>query len=155
MMSRSRNLFSLPLFVVSLFGCNAEHESTRDGRLDLVIRPEGTAASDRPLQGRFVLNDRDGRLVDWIEVVNVYQTSRVTLPEGLYLFEWQPALPFEAAEQAAAGFSERSVGALPIPIAAGRVTTVNARATLVPYSDGELAARSEEIPSVEILISRR
>jgi len=154
-MSRFRSLVSVPLFVVSLFGCYAEHESTRDGWLDLVIRPEGTAASGRPLQGRFVLHDRDGRLVDWIEVVNVYQTSRVTLREGLYLFEWQPALPLESAEQVAAGFIERSVGALPIAIAAGRVTNVNARATLVPRTDGELAAGAEEIPSVEILITRR
>src|SRR6188768_2538024 len=154
-MSRFWSLVSLPLVAVSLFGCNAEHESTRDGRLDLVIRPEGTAASGRPLQGRFVLHDREGRLVDWIEVVNIYQTSRVTLPEGLYLFEWHSALPLESAEQLAAGISERSFGALPIPIAAGRVTTVNARATLAPGSGGELAARSEEIPSVEIPITRR
>ena len=154
-MSRSWRLVSLPVLMVSLCGCDAEYASTRDGRLDLVIRPEDTAAGGRPLQGRFVLHDQEGGFVDRVEVVNAFQTSSVTLAEGLYLFEWQPHLPLESADQVAARIQQTSVGALAIPIAAGRVTTVNARATLVPIHDGELGASSEEIPSVEILIARR
>jgi hypothetical protein len=147
-------LVSLPALLASLVGCDADAATAHEGRLDLVIRPDSAAVSSRPAQGRFVLHDQQGRFVDRIEVVNLYQTSNVALPEGTYSLEWQPALAFESEGDIAARLSEVSLGALPVSISTGRVTTVNVRATLIPSSDGALAALGDDMPSVQILIAR-
>jgi len=147
-------LVPLPLLVASLLGCDTEAATAHEGRLDLVIRPDSAPVSSRPVQGRFVLHDRQGQFVDRIEVVNLYQTSNVALPEGMYSLEWQPALAFESEQDVAARLDEVSLAAVPVSISAGQVTTVNVRATLVPSSDGDLAALGEDMPSVQILIAR-
>ena len=153
-MSRIWRLVSLLVLVASLLGCDSEAATAHEGRLDLVIRPDSTAVSSRPVQGRFVLHDQRGQFVDRMEVVNLYQTSSVALPEGVYSLEWQPALTFESEANVAARLNEVSLGAVPLSISAGQVTTVNVRAELVPVSDGALASRSEDMPSVQILIAR-
>ena len=147
-------LVSLPLLVASLAGCDTEYASAHEGRLDLVIRPDSAAVSSRPVQGRFVLHDEQGQFVDRMEVVNLYQTSNIALPEGVYSLEWQPALAFESEEEIAARLGEVSLGAVPVGIRAGRVTTVNVRATLGSSSEAEPAALAEDMPSVQILIAR-
>jgi hypothetical protein len=147
-------LVSLPVLVASLLGCDTEAATGREGRLDLVIRPDSAPVSSRPVQGRFVLHDQQGQFVDRIEVVNLYQTSNVALPEGVYSLEWQPALAFESEQDVAARLGEVSLAAVPVSVSAGQVTTVNVRATLVPSSDGDLASLGEDMPSVQILIAR-
>ena len=147
-------LVSLPVLVASLLGCATEAATGREGRLDLVIRPDSAPVSSRPVQGRFVLHDQQGQFVDRIEVVNLYQTSNVALPEGVYSLEWQPALAFESEQDVAARLGEVSLAAVPVSVSAGQVTTVNVRATLVPSSDEDLASLGEDMPSVQILIAR-
>jgi hypothetical protein len=153
-MSSSWKFVSLPVLVACLVGCDTEAATAHEGRLDLVIRPDSAAVSGRPVQGRFVLHNQQGQFVDRMEVVNLYQTSNVALPEGLYSLEWQPALAFESEDEVAARLSEVSLGAVPVGISAGRVTTVNVRATLIPGSDGTMAALGEDMPSVQILVAR-
>jgi hypothetical protein len=150
----SWKLVSLPVLVASLVGCDSEAANAREGRLDLVIRPDSDAVSSRPVQGRFVLHDQQGQFVDRMDVVTPYQTSNVALREGMYSLEWQPALAFESADDVAARLGEGSLSAVPVSVSAGRVTTVNVRATLVPGSDGAVASLGEDIPSVQILIAR-
>ena len=147
-------LVSLPVLVASLLGCATEAATGREGRLDLVIRPDSAPVSSRPVRGRFVLHDQQGQFVDRIEVVNLYQTSNVALPEGVYSLEWQPALAFESEQDVAARLGEVSLAAVPVSVSAGQVTTVNVRATLVPSSDEDLASLGEDMPSVQILIAR-
>lgn len=137
-------LVSLPVLVASLLGCDREAATANEGRLDLVIRPDSAAVSSRPVQGRFVLRDQQGRFVDRVEVVNLYQTSNVALPEGVYSLEWQPALAFESEAEVAARLSEVRHGAALLSISPGQVTTVKVRAELAWVSDGALASRSEE-----------
>ena len=147
-------LVLLPVLVASLLGCDTEAATGREGRLDLVIRPDSAPVSGRPVRGRFVLHDQQGQFVDRIEVVNLYQTSNIALPQGVYSLEWQPALAFESEQDVAARLGEVSLAAVPVSVSAGQVTTVNVRATLVPSSDGDLASLGEDMPSVEILIAR-
>lgn len=147
-------LVSLPVLVASLAGCDAAAAIGHEGRLDLVIRPDSAAASSRPVQGRFVLHYEQGQFVDRVEVVNLYQTSSVALPEGMYSLEWQPALEFESADDLAARLGEVSLGAMQVSVSAGQVTTVNVRAALHPLSDGALAGLGADMPSVQILVAR-
>jgi hypothetical protein len=144
----------LPVLVASLMGCDTTDATGHEGRLDLVIRPDSAAASSRSVQGRFVLHDEQGQFVDRMEVVNLYQTSSVALPEGMYLLEWQPALEFESEDELAARLSAVSPGAAPVSVSAGRVTTVHVRAALHPLSDGALAGLGGDMPSVQIWIAR-
>jgi hypothetical protein len=140
-MSRIWKLVSLPVLVASLLGCDTEPATAHEGRLDLVIRPDSAAVSSRPVQGRFVLRDQRGQFVDRVEVMNLYQTSNVALPEGVYSLEWQPALAFESEAEVAARLKEVSRGSLLLSISPGQVTTVKVRAELVPVNDEALAFR--------------
>jgi hypothetical protein len=154
-MSLISRFVSVSILLASSVGCRVEMAPTDEGRLDVVIRPDSGAASSRPVQGTFVLHDQDGHTVDQLAVVSLYETLSVALREGTYLLEWQPALSFESAEDVAAREREgASVGVVPVLIAAGRVTTVNVRAALVPSADAEIATRDTGLPSVDILIAR-
>jgi len=154
-MSFISRFVSVSLLIASSVGCRVEMASSDEGRLDLMIRPDSGAASSRPAQGSFVLHDQDGRTVDRLAVVSLYETLSVALREGSYLLEWQPALSFESADDVAAREREgASVGAVPVIIAAGRVTTVNVRATVAPSADAEIATLDTVLPSVDILIAR-
>ena len=148
-MSRFWKLVSLPVVVASLLGCDNGRATSHEGRLDLVIRPDSALASSRPVQGRFVLHDQRGQFVDQVEVVTLYQTSSVALTEGEYSLEWQPALTFESEADVAARLREVDPGARPLSISAGRVTTVNVRAALLPSSDEDLTARPLNVPAPE------
>jgi hypothetical protein len=143
------------VLVAGSAGCHTEPASHAEGRLDVVIRPDGAAASSRPLQGSLVLRDPDGHAVERLTVGSVYETHSVALREGAYALEWQPQLSFDSAEgvASAAGEAVRFATA-PVRISAGRVTTLNVRAALATAPAAEIAALDEEIPSVAIRIAR-
>lgn len=154
-MSPISRLVSLSILVASSIGCRPEPPPSGDGRLDVVIRPDSAAASGRRVEGSFVLHDQDGRTVDRLAVVELYDTLSVALPQGAYSLEWQPELSFTSAEDVdALARSAAGDTAAPVVIAAGRVTTVNVRATLAPNREREMFAQDEELPSIEIRIAR-
>ena len=158
-MSLVSRLVSASVLLASSVGCRAEVAHTEEGRLDVVVRPDSAAASGRPVQGSFVLHDmlqaKDGRAVDWLAVVDAYETLSVALPAGAYWLEWRPQLSFGAVEDVAARARETAkVGAVPLVVAADRVTTVNVQVALAPSPDAEVSALDADTPCVDILIAR-
>jgi len=154
-MSQFWKLVSLPVFLASsVVGCGTEKKASHEGRLDVEVRPDNAAASDRRLEGSFAVRSQDGRIVERRVVVNPYQTLNVALPEGPYRLEWRPAVSFGSEQQAAARARELSAGGTSLSVVAGRVTTVYARAVFTPEADAEPSAPAPDIPSVEILIAR-
>lgn len=153
-MSLFWKLVSLPILVVSTFGCTTQHSASYAGWLDLVMRPDNAEVSGRRTEGSFAVQTQEGRTVDRLMVVNPYDTLSVALPEGSYLLEWQPVLEFQSQQEAAARAGSISAVGTPFNILAERVTTVHARVVVTRDADPELAALTRDIPSVEILISR-
>ena len=154
-MSLISRLVCVSALVASSIGCRTEPAPGAEGRLDVVIRPDGALASTRPVQGSLVLRDQGGRCVDRLAVMSPYETLSVALLEGAYALEWQPLLSVDSTEGVATTARETGTFAsAPVLISAGRVTTLNVRAALASGSDAEIAALDEEIPSVDILIAR-
>jgi hypothetical protein len=155
--SRIKGLLSISVLIVaSVLGCKAVAQHPGLGRLDLVIRPDSAAASSRPVQGRFLVRSLEHERAERIEVNSPYETLSVPLREGAYTLEWQPDLPLRFSDDPAVWAGELSSApvAQPLSILAGRVTTVQVRAAVEGGISQQRLALSEDLPTVQILVSR-
>jgi hypothetical protein len=152
-MSRIWSLVSVTVFMGSIVGCYADTARSDDGRIDLVIRPDSTASSSRPVRGSFTLRSLERRSFERIPIESPYQTLSIPLRAGSYTLGWEPELAFEANGDAlsAARLALASAGVRspPIAILAGQVTRVNVRASLGSSVAPERTALAMAAPCVE------
>lgn len=152
--------WKLPCFIVllaGLFACSDAAVERSNGRLELVIRPDSTAASHRPLRGSFLLHGLDQPTRVRIDVdAHGYLTRSVSVVPGSYALQWQPALDLDTLGglHPAAEDLRRMLSTEPrvlLVVAAGRVTTVNVRSTLDAVRAARVVAASAAPPKPEHL----
>ncbi len=155
-MSRIKSLLSSSVLVAAALGCTAVAQDSGKGRLDLLIRPDSTAASSHTVRGHFVVRDLERGNTERVALGSTYDTISVPLRAGAYTLEWLPEVPLRISDDPAVWASELRAAAVPHPLSinAGRVTTVRVRAQEQSAGE-ERVARPEELPSVEILVARR
>ena len=134
MASRNRPPVSLALLLVGALDCAKEPSRIVIGRLDLVLRPDSTAASSRPVRGSFLLRELERGTHEHVAIDgDPYQTRSVWLTPGSYALEWRPALALAGvldADAVAASGGHMLSTEQHVVVGDGRVTTVNVRVTV-------------------------
>ena len=137
MLLRIWKLVSVSLLALSAFGCEQNAVRSSAGRLDLVVRPEGTAASSASPQGSFTVRSLDSAstVQTAISLDDAHETRSTVLPAGLYTIAWQPEGSFEDPVAATSVESPRLLA-----IGAGQVTTLTVRVSSALGVDTRTAA---------------